>query len=1328
MKNFTLVGLIAFILLFSFQANADNSIIPISAEKTNTQVLSSNQSEMNLKFHFGDISYFNVKTPEGVFTELFMVDAYSTNRIGEPILPAQKKLIAIPFGAEINVVVNSSTESVINLGEQGIVNTLMPLQYDISKDIDPEEVPFQYNKEAYKAKSYNQSEIVTVEILGVMRGVRIARITVEPIQYNPATNQLKVYNDIEVSVSYLNADWELTNQTFKSTYSPFFGMSYRQLLNIDNVYDDHPDLLTFPVNMIIVADRMFEEALQPFIEWKTLMGYYLTVAYTDEIGSSSTEIADWIHNEYNAGVANENAPDFIVLVGDVEQVPASTTGSSSGKKTDLYYGSVDGDMFPEMYYGRLSAQTVPQLEAQLNKIIYYEKYEFDNPSYLDDVTLIAGADASGNPNYGQPTITYGTENYYNADHGYDDMNIYLTTPYTGCYDDERIRVGFINYTAHCGQTSWSDPNLGISDVYNFNNLNEYPIAIGNCCLAADFGYGECIGEAWLRAENKGSAGYIGSSPSSYWKADMYWSVGAFPMTNNNGNGYVPTFEETTTGAYDGAWGDSYYCLHAIAFVGNLAVTEVDLQGWLNDASPIYYWQAYNTLGDPSMMPYNTQATENTVTHMDILPIGVTQYEVSAEPGSYVAITKNGVIHGTGYVESSGVVTVELDPITESGDVNIVVTKSQYIPYMVTVPAAALEGPYLTISDFVFDDGTITVDYGTSVSMDLTLSNLGTEASNDVTITLNTSDEFCTLTSAATITVGTVASDEVIVIEDAYYFDIADNAPDMHMVNLEIAIEGTSKEVWESNINFDIYAPETAFGTYVISNESGANNGRIDPGETVDITIQTLNNGHAATLPGEMIISSTSPYLIINTPNIAVAEINADGMLEVTMNVSAEMATPTGTLVGINIDYSAGSYLASHTIFETVGIIVEDFETGDFSKYNWQFDEFPWIIVDGDQAFEGEYAARSANNLSDQQSSIMELQYNVIADGEISFHYKVSSEATYDFLEFYINDELLGSWSGEVDWTEATYNVSLGNNTFKWEYAKDYSVSNGDDCAWVDFIILPPMLVTSVYAGPDVEACENNLMQCEGSATNYDTIFWHTSGTGTFENGQTLNPVYTPSDDDLLDGNVHLSLNIIDTEELPASDTMELIFRYLPITPSLVQGPDDIDLHIVSQSEYTTESIQYANSYLWAIYPPEAGVISGTENISTVDWNMDYEGDAWLKVAGLNDCGLSEFSDSLLIVVYNTDAISEIQNNVNISIVPNPTNGKFTLVISSHEKNNYNVSIINTVGNTILESSEIDISGSSETTFDVSDVSSGIYFVIVENNSTRIVKKLLINNK
>ncbi len=1227
MKRFTFIGFLAISLLFSVVASATNSIISVSTEKTNTQVLKSSQNEMKLQFHFGDIGFFNVKTPKGIFTELRMEDAYTTNRLGEPILPAQKKLIAIPFGAEIEVQVNTFDVSTISLADNGINNALMPLQYDIPKDLDPSEIPFQYKAEAYSAKSYNESEIVKVEILGIMRGVRIARVTVEPIRYNPSTNELEVYNNIEVSLTYKNADWALTNQTFKSTYSPFYDVAYQTLLNVDNVYDDHPDLLQFPVDMLIVANPMFTEALQPFIEWKTMMGYRLTVAYTDEIGSSASEIQTWVHDQYNTGLANGNAPDFVVFVGDVQQVPASTTGSATSRKTDLYYCSVDGDMFPEMYYGRLSATSASQLTDILDKILYYEKYEFATPEYLDDVTLIAGADGSNNPLYGQPTINYGTENYFNAEHGYDDINVYLTS-YGGCYDDERIRVSFINYTAHCSETVWGDPHLGISDVNNFDNPNEYPIAIGNCCMSGDFGYGECIGETWLRAPNKAGVGYIGSSPSSYWKGDMYWSVGAWPMPSNGG--YTPTAEETTMGAYDGAWGDSYYCLHALAFVGNLAVSEVDVQGWASDSSPLYYWQAYNTLGDPSMMPYNTQGSPNDVTHMDILPIGVTEYEVAAEPGSYVAISKDGVLHGVGLVDESGIVMVQLDPaITEAGDVHIVVTKSQYIPYIETVDAAPLDGPFLTISEYAFADGTTAADYGSTASLTISLKNIGTESSNDVSITLVGEDDYCTLTSAATIEIGTIAADETITIEDAFTFSFSDEAPDMHSISFVANIEGTSKDVWESNINLEIYAPAPDFGNYSIDDSDGNNNGRIDAGETVDITIETWNNGHAATSEGSVGVSSSSSYLTVNTPSVDVAIIAAETMEEVTFSITANDAVPDGSLVDINLDYIAGNYTATKLIQEAIGLIIEDFETGDFTQFDWQFNNNPWVIVGATEAYEGEYAARSGD-ISSSQSSIIELAYEVVAAGDISFFYKVSSESGYDKLKFYVNGTMKDEWSGDVAWTEAVYPLTEGTNDLKWEYSKDGSVDSGEDCAWIDNIILPAASTNALIAGFSVD----NNNPCDGETVNFTSTSYGdiTTYSWTFEGGD------------------------------PAT------------------------------SDEENPSVTY----------PTPGNYDVTLEIND----------------GTNSAVLNKEN---FIIVHNCTGV-EMVSDASIGIYPNPNNGIFHLDIQGMEI--ANIKIYNSIGRVVYTENNSLIDNSMKS-IDLSQQAEGIYMIVVEDDNTRIIEKIIV---
>jgi hypothetical protein len=144
----------------------------------------------------------------------------------------------------------------------------------------------------------------------------------------------------------------------------------------------------------------------------------------------------------------------------------------------------------------------------------------------------------------------------------------------------------------------------------------------------------------------------------------------------------------------------------------------------------------------------------------------------------------------------------------------------------------------------------------------------------------------------------------------------------------------------------------------------------------------------------------------------------------------------------------------------VGIIYEDFETGDFSKYPWTFDgNANWIIED-ETVYEGSFSARSGS-ITDLQESVLLLEMDVLSEGEISFYKKVSCEddpggTGYDYLAFYIDDDEQGRWDSEVEWSRETYTVDAGMHTFKWLYYKDPAVSSGEDCAWIDYIVLPPV--------------------------------------------------------------------------------------------------------------------------------------------------------------------------------------------------------------------------------------------------------------------------------
>jgi glucuronoarabinoxylan endo-1,4-beta-xylanase len=133
-------------------------------------------------------------------------------------------------------------------------------------------------------------------------------------------------------------------------------------------------------------------------------------------------------------------------------------------------------------------------------------------------------------------------------------------------------------------------------------------------------------------------------------------------------------------------------------------------------------------------------------------------------------------------------------------------------------------------------------------------------------------------------------------------------------------------------------------------------------------------------------------------------------------------------------------------------LIETFEQGDFSGFNWRLSgEANWFVTSG-QSHTGTYSAR-AGAVEDGESSTLTVEMDC-ASGSISFYRKVSSESGFDCLTFYIDGTEQDSWSGSIDWGEVTFPVTAGRRTFKWVYAKDGSVSDGDDTAWIDDITFP----------------------------------------------------------------------------------------------------------------------------------------------------------------------------------------------------------------------------------------------------------------------------------
>ena len=137
----------------------------------------------------------------------------------------------------------------------------------------------------------------------------------------------------------------------------------------------------------------------------------------------------------------------------------------------------------------------------------------------------------------------------------------------------------------------------------------------------------------------------------------------------------------------------------------------------------------------------------------------------------------------------------------------------------------------------------------------------------------------------------------------------------------------------------------------------------------------------------------------------------------------------------------------------ISVVEQNFPSNlDGWNQSWGSDS-SWTIAT-DQASQGVFRLKS-NDIGDGQVAAIEYFGNFEA-GHVTFDKKVSSEEDYDFLVFYIDGVEQARWSGDIKWSNETYAVSAGPHSFKWEFQKDFIVSDGADCAWIDKVNLPTL--------------------------------------------------------------------------------------------------------------------------------------------------------------------------------------------------------------------------------------------------------------------------------
>ena len=1071
--------LFLFILCFSFSSSyAQNSLSAgvherLNNNKTELKIHESNYQIFHFTSELAKIEHNDINTANGNFSELKVENYGTSNIIGLPKLPVLRKLIEIPLDAEVQIeIVNYETKE-YNLSDLGITRPLMPVQPSISKSDKKRDTTLHINREVYNRNAYIKvlsdnatasTDLVTIEHLGILRGVNLARLNIAPIQYNPVTNTIKVFHNLQVKIKFSKGNVSKTLSLKQKTNSPYFSNTYSGILNYQPIVLSNgvPDTITNrPVKYVIVSDPMFKDILQPFINWKIKKGFQVITAYTDDpaVGQTTSSIKAYLQSMYDNATPGNPAPTFILLVGDVKQIPSFVGKSADGSHyTDLYYAEYTGDFFPEAYYGRFSANNLSQLQPQIDKTLEYEQYQMPDPSFLNNTLLIAGNDDY----FGSlmnTQLNYASANYFNSSHGFDSLVYpYPTSAYKGAEIIQKFSqgVGIVNYTGHGAQQGFLDPAFDTTNIPSLTNNHKYPLMIGNACNTnIIIGSSAGFGEAMLRASNKGAVGYIGATDATYWDEDYWWSVGFKSETN-------PVYNSSLLGAYDGLFHDHGEPFHdwfmtqdQIISAGNLAVTQA--------GSPDYdeYWEIYQLAGDPSLMIYLGVPPKLNITYEPLLPVGATTFTVTTEPYTYVAISRNDTLYGAALADSTGRVIIPITPFTTAGYASLVATRQNRQPFILdSLNIESPQSPYVIYYDDHINDSLGNnnglADYNENIFLDITLKNYGQQPDSSVFGILRTSDPFVTVTDS-TAKWGIIPSLNASLQKNIFSFKVKEQIPDQHDVIFDLFTGDNNTIKWHSTFDVVLNAPVFSIGTFLIDDSVGGNNNqRLDPGETANIKIDNSNTGHADAINTITSVSSNDPNITINnftdTLNTLAVNANQYAVFNVTINSSVK----PGTNIQLNYQISSGSYVVSKSFILPVGLLIEDFENIDSSKISWDStSSHPWIIADS-MPYHGSNCAESGK-ITANESSILSTKFKVLYDDSISFYLRISSEPYFDVLQFWIDNQVMGTWSGDsMIWRRVSFPVTAGDHIFKWIYSKEDTISLGADRAWVVYIVFPPV--------------------------------------------------------------------------------------------------------------------------------------------------------------------------------------------------------------------------------------------------------------------------------
>ncbi|HOU02036.1 MAG TPA: C25 family cysteine peptidase [Bacteroidales bacterium] len=999
------------------------------------------ENSLTVEYSISNPDLVGFSDENGTFYRIIIPGHIPAVATGKPEIPVLSRLITVPDDFSYKIKISDVRSSEINPARLKIKGILFPAQEGETKEPQKKK-QFSFDKAVYASREFIKTDTVTIEPAGRLRNINLATLTISPVRYNPSSNLLNVITSMKIEIIFSGS---------KSLTPVSPALSKLLEKGIANYYPDDviPGYTDKPVRMVILTDTTFRKYLDPLIEWKTLKGFKTEVLYRGEkyAGQDYTAIKNTLTNIYNASSKENPPPEYLLIIGDVTKIPRCGVS----QVTDLYYGEFDGngDYIPEMFIGRLPVKDTTELKSVIKKIVEYERFEFaDTNRFYENSLVTAGYDGTYYP-YMNEQLKYAVSNYLTASNKIKEFHFYY--PQTQPAHEDSVKkiinkgVSFLNYSGHGSVSGWLHLNIDTSDVRKLTNNKMYPLVVSNACLTSKFDVAS-LGNKMVLSKNKGAIGFIGCSNDSFWNEDFYWSVGLGIPSEN------PTYETTGLGFYDRLFhthgenaSDWYFAMGQMNFAGNLAVSAS------NSPRKKYYWETYNLVGDPSIIPVIGIPEEFNINFPDTLPPGITSLSFLSEPFSYAALSDFKNLWDASYASPSGLVTLEM-PALKGDSCLLVVTGQNRKPLIKTIYFSGINGEFINMTKAGIEDikgnNNGLADYGESIYLALTINNYGNKDATNLSARMTTTSPWVTV-NKGTVNIGTLGAGKQIVISNDLEFTLAREIPDKGVITLDLILKDDRTEK-HYKIDVTVHAPELKILSCVI-NDAGTGNGDLiaDPGETFSLVFRIRNDG-SSNIAGVINLNTPDDGVSILEPSKNSGELIAGETFEIPVLIRLSQTVGSGSTITVKAFLDCDPYFVNKDFSFRVGRIRESFESSNFSLFPWiNLSSQPWTITKSGSA-DGIMAAKSGA-ISHSSSSSLVIRTYYEKDDIIKFYTRVSSEQDCDFLIFRLNDKEIFRLSGEIPWELKSVPLTAGYNKLEWIYKKDMSISSGGDYAMIDMI-------------------------------------------------------------------------------------------------------------------------------------------------------------------------------------------------------------------------------------------------------------------------------------